>query len=660
MSSSRKIFQERLLLSPKSDKPEEDIKGKLGNKIRRKNGEKKIAEAKKVIKRKEKKQLKEKISIISEEQTIDDIMELTREYDLTKKNLISNFCELTYLSKNQKQTDLVEFWLEDGEPKERFYPGKKPLDPRTSPKLKCLEWFRNKDNHYTLSLIEIYQKLVDKFNEYIYHPNPLIIHLVVCGAIASYFPERFNTFPYFDFYGAEAECGKSTFLECLTYTSYYGHYVTEPSTAATFRVLNSFHCMMGIDELGKLLTRKDGKTYLSILLSGYRKGGVVSRCNENDFDDIKFFEVFGVKAWSRLEWLPRELVSRAITIIMMKNEGRKQLKDNLTLSDFDDIRNDLYNCRLFYQYEVRKTYDELLNLKELYDRNKELFLPILTIAKIVDTTIYYEILEYAKMIQKEKKNTSMDNWLILLMEVLYHKPYSGEVILVDIRNDFREALVNAGEINNDDKGIKKITSQAVLSRLQRLGFKKAEKRVDNRVCVDISKKIFEHQAFVYLKHIEELQQAISQQKLEIQLSSHESNILSISKNKDKLPPLEKPTKPTEPKGRNESSLSSLSSLVQEVGEDKKKHREEALNTPEKEILGLREGLEKPIYLHQIHIFIERQKTATFEELEKRFKYQLTLEEIKFLVNELVEQGELLLDKDLISIPIESIGEVKGK
>ncbi len=248
----------------------------------------------------------------------------------------------------------------------------------------------------------MYQKLVEKYQLYLFHLEPIVFHIVACAAITSYYPEIFNTFPYFDFYGSEANCGKSTFLECLTHSSYYGHYVVNPSTPATFRILNSFNCMMGIDELGKLLKKREGKIYLSILLSGYRKGGVVSRCNENNFDDIKFFEVFGLKAWSRLEWIAPELVSRAITITMMKNEGRKQLKDNLKSSDFDEIRDNLYSCRLFYHYEVNKTYNELLKIQELYDRNKEIFLPILTIAKLVDTTIYYDILEYAIKIQKEK------------------------------------------------------------------------------------------------------------------------------------------------------------------------------------------------------------------------------------------------------------------
>ena len=76
--------------------------------------------------------------------------------------------------------------------------------------------------------------------------------------------------------------------------------------------------------------------------------------------------------------------------------------------------------------------------------------------------------------------------------------------------------------------------------------------------------------------------------------------------------------------------------------------------------GLRKGLDKRFWRYQLHIFIEKFRTTNFEKLTERFHPPLTLEEIKFLVNELVGEGELLLDKDLISIPIENIGEEKRK
>ena len=598
------LFEGVFLLSVEKDRLEdilEDLetadtktKDTAGAKKRRKEKEENLQKEKKEKKEllsiellSVKKEEKDKEKKVTEEQTIDDIINLARKFESTRRNQISNFCKLEFYSENQiKQTELIEFYLENGKPKERIYPGKKPLDPRTSPTIDCLEFFRNEDNLFTITLIETYQKLVEKFNEYIYHPESIVINLVACGAIASYYPEIFNTYPYFDFYGAEAECGKSTFLECLTYSSFYGHLVISPSTSATFRVLNSFNCMMGIDELGKLLWKKDGKEYLSILLAGYRKGGVVSRCNENDFNDIKFFNVFGPKAWSRLEWIPNELLSRAITFTMMRNEGRKQLKDNLTFTDFEDIRNDLYNCRLFYQYDVNKTYNELMALKELYDRTKEIFLPILTIAKLVDTTIYYDILEYAKMIQKERKNTSMDSWLILLMEVLYFNEFTGEVQVVEIRNQFREFLISAGEINDDKDSIKKITSQSIINKLNRLGFKKSEKRIGNKVYVNISKKVFDQQAYVYLRHIEEIQQTKLQNKVKPDLSDHESTILSVSvKEKDtptpqtnlpNLPNLPNLTEEPEEKG-NLGNLGSLGNFVSEVGNSDES--DESGNTP---------------------------------------------------------------------------------
>ncbi len=128
------------------------------------------------------------------------------------------------------------------------------------------------------------------------------------------------------------------------------------------------------------------------------------------------------------------------------------------------------------------------------------------------------------------------------MELLYDNEFYGkEVKLVSIRNEFRNVLVAAGEISDSEESIKGITSQKVLSRLTRLGFKKAEKRTGNKTHVDISKKIFEHQAFVYLKHREEIQEIFSKEKLKPELSSLESTILKTSTKEDNPTPRTKLT-----------------------------------------------------------------------------------------------------------------------
>jgi len=459
--------------------------------------------------------------------SLDEKLERALDFE-SKTNRISNFTKNKYFdADNNLATIVIEFWFEKKERKIIEYAGNKPVDPRVSPSINTINLF--KDKNYWPNIEEIYNELVKMLKQYIYHSNPVVFLLVAAGAIASYYPEIFSTYPYFDFYGSEASCGKSTFLKCLTFASYQGHFVVSPTLATTFRIIHNYNCMMGIDELGKLLNTKEGRAYYGILLAGHQKSGVVPRCSEKDFDDIKFFRVFGLKAWSRLEYMKPELLSRAITITMVRNAGRKKLDDNPTNETFEHIRDDLYILRLIDNFFIEQTYKELAKDSVLYDRTKDLFLPLLTIAKLADREAYYEILEYAKTHQKKAKSLSLDNWLVLLMETIKENQLFGEQKVTEIRNHFREVLVQAGEINDDDKSRNKITSQKIKYRLDRLGFCRSEKRTDGNIHYDIKKKIFDEQAYIYLKDYSAQSQELDN------LTNLEQNLINSSITPSELP-----------------------------------------------------------------------------------------------------------------------------
>lgn len=74
---------------------------------------------------------------------------------------------------------------------------------------------------------------------------------------------------------------------------------------------------------------------------------------------------------------------------------------------------------------------------------------------------------------------------------------------------------------------------------------------------------------------------------------------------------------------------------------------------------IRKNLDKPFWKTHIKQFFVRIRTATFEDIKSLIPILLD-SEIQFLLNELVNSGDLVVINDIYSIPIENIGEVKGK
>lgn len=486
---------------------------------------------------------------------------IKRTIALGSKDLrIFNFTVLKYDDNRDKETeDIVQFGYNGSEKIVKMY-FKQLFNPRSSPSPLCLQEFVKPERH--IGMCEAYDAMFQEVKQFIYHNNPIVYHLVSLGAFSTYFPEIFETYPYFDFFGAQESCGKTTFLEVLTYASYYSEFMTVPTLAPIFRTVHEYNCMLGIDEFGKLIVNKDNRDLLAMILVGHKKGGTVPRMEEG-LEKVKRFDVFGLKAWTRLEPLPPELLSRAITITMVRNDGRKKLKGSLTFETLTNVRDNFYLCRLENFNAVQKAYNQLKKELELYDRTKDVFLPLLTIAYLADSGVYQNVLEFALAYQKEFTVGHIDHWLFLLLEVIIEGSFFGEVQVSAIRDDFRQKLISAQEINDKDDETRKITSKKVINYLERLGFKKSPKKTGGLVYIDIRRKKFDEQAYVYLKESDVYKEYHKNNTDgSSTLTDAENKILQVSKTKTKkttkAPSIEEnPTSPTIPTNDTEAEFEQL-------------------------------------------------------------------------------------------------------
>jgi len=415
------------------------------------------------------------------------------------KQQINNFVKLN--RKNDQdiiESDYYRFYLEKDDlgthRQVEIIPSPKSLDERTAPTHKTLEKFVT---GYTPSFKETYEKTLAKINEYLYHIDTIPLKIVALTSMSSYYPEIFNCFPYLDFYSATAGSGKTNWVQLTMGLSYLGNYVTNPSPAIIYRYTHIFNNATGIDELDKLLKSEQKYQYHSIINSGYKKGAVIPRCSQDNYNEIEQFNVFGFKVWSRLESIPDDLLSRAISIHLVKNSGQKKLKSVIFESDLSDIRDDNYLLRLLENDRVREVYTELQEIDVVFDRLKEIYLPILTIAKLVDNELFLEMINYVRSIQQEKILLDVDENLLLVMQILNDLQVCGtELKTTDLRDEFRDRRLAIEEYNEYQIN-KFATPQKMDKLLERLGFKPGMKnrKINTRY---IDKRIFDQQARIYL------------------------------------------------------------------------------------------------------------------------------------------------------------------
>jgi DNA-directed RNA polymerase subunit RPC12/RpoP len=351
-------------------------------------------------------------------------------------------------------------------------------------------------NRQDLPLNEIYNTARQRISQYLYFTDDIYYDLVTLGAVSSYFREVFGSYPYFDFFGPSHGCGKTTALKCLVWTSFNGFFTLIPTPAVLFRTVMDTRGVMGIDEIDNLFKHpKQNLDILTLLDSGHTKGIMAFRMDMDAKPPQPIpYDPFGLKGFTRVGAIPLSLESRCITIKMIENKGFKQLKYNPIPADFEDIRGMLYNYRLRHSSEVKNTYENLSGMVTLNGRVRDLFLPLLTIAKLVSGELYNRVLEYAVAEDERKEATKYDPRILALLEMLDEENLTGRQKVVDITDRLNTKLREIGELPEG----KSYASRTVITWLQSLGFERLKIRSKGYVWFDIKKTKLEQLVKVYL------------------------------------------------------------------------------------------------------------------------------------------------------------------
>lgn len=253
----------------------------------------------------------------------------------------------------------------------------------------------------TIEIEAVYPVLKAKQKKFVScHWDERLYDLIACISIATYFFDVFGVFPITWFFGA-FETGKGRGIKCVVYASRKGVYWEDVTKASVLRIAELLQPTLGIDEY------QDVEPILRAYLRGSYKEGVKSPRVEQSKDGfiLRAFGKFHPAVIGSTETIERGSFIRTIPVKMKKMRKEDPIEDrDPTEYDFDDIRDDLYICRLTQANKVYETF-QTLRKEELgfYGREWEIWRAPLTIAKIISEEVFNNVLSLAKEICSSKR-----------------------------------------------------------------------------------------------------------------------------------------------------------------------------------------------------------------------------------------------------------------
>jgi len=349
-----------------------------------------------------------------------------------------------------------------------------------------LPWLLCREPRDYGSVEELWRELREAFYHYLELQRKEEYDVLVAWTLMTWTIERFNIIPYLFFYGTW-ESGKTRGLELLQNLAYRGWLMPDISEASLFRVVDSLHPTLLIDEAEALAKKPEIRALLN---SGYKRGATVPRQTVTPEGTYitEWFEVFSAKALASTELLAKTTMSRCIVFKMSK--AQRKIPILLDTEWLAELRDKLlayrFNTLLSEDREENEDFQKTTPLEKLAEatgsnRLAELFLAPyqLAPAKYKST-----IIEYAQLVGVERLGEMVSTEEILVLSAILKcydlgKISKSLILLGDI----------ADTINQELSYKEHWTNRRVVEVATRLGFRK--KRTNRGTAIIYDSKLIE-------------------------------------------------------------------------------------------------------------------------------------------------------------------------
>jgi hypothetical protein len=204
--------------------------------------------------------------------------------------------------------------------------------------------------------------------------------------VATYLAHVFEAFPYLALLSPTKRRGKTRLLEVLELLCKAPWRGTSPTSAALYRMMVGMPTLL-LDEVETLRGKhvsEGQQAILAVLNAGHRKGATVPRC-EGPKSELRYFSVYGPKAFACIGSLPDTLGDRCICITMQRKTAKQLVTRFLhtrAKADSEDVCESLRAWAGEHDENVRAAYESMADLAFLTDRDADLWMPLFAVCAV--------------------------------------------------------------------------------------------------------------------------------------------------------------------------------------------------------------------------------------------------------------------------------------
>ena len=331
-----------------------------------------------------------------------------------------------------------------------------------------------KGNDGTVNPKKIYNEIYSQLKSYIEFQDDRHAKYVTLWIMATYFIPIFRTFPYIFIHGTK-RVGKTKLLTLIQLMAFNGVSSVSITTSSIFRMVEELMPTICFDETEKLHEAERGSEWRAVILGGYKYGtGEVWRTEGDKKKHVRSFRVFSPKAFANIHGIENVLEDRVgLYIILLRSLNPNILNSEVNVEDpiWQEIRDKLYLLFMNYFSEVSavsEVSEDVLETIGLQSRDRELWKPIITLAKFIEKygeeNLTEEILNLAKESTNKKQVEDVtENTDCILAQTLLSFKGDEWYYVKDIKDKLVE---NMGE----DEAPRWLNTKWVGRALKRLGF----------------------------------------------------------------------------------------------------------------------------------------------------------------------------------------------
>ena len=286
--------------------------------------------------------------------------------------------------------------------------------------------------------------------------------------------QQFHTINYLRALG-DTGVGKSRFISAFGYIHYKPIFTTGSTTPAPlFRIIEKWKGTVVMDE-ADFKQSDESEQIIKIINQGFEKGSFIMRCDQNDANQINFFDPYCPKILAtRRTYTDKATESRCVTHVCEVTD-RKDIPLNLNDEFFEEaqtLRNMLLMWRFKNYFKIDKKIE--YDLGEIEPRVKQIvssYISLFSSDKKQMENFKNYITNYQQELIEERQS-SFDGAIVGAIHSFLEE---GEV------NITAKDIIKKGEFTNHRTG-KTMSPRSLTSPLKSLGFKKGiANRVDGKV-----------------------------------------------------------------------------------------------------------------------------------------------------------------------------------